>query len=187
MPELELCRIRPMAKADLELVLSWRNSERIRAAMYTDHLITMEEHTSWFERVTREQKTFHYIFEYDSQAVGVVNVNGIVKANQTCHWGFYIGETDLPRGTATAMGYFAIEEIFANLNMRKIIGEAIASNPDSIKYHLRLGFVQEGILREHVLKNNATADIITFGLIDHEWKQKRTLLEQKYFDLSRTE
>ncbi len=187
MQEHEQYLLRQMKKEDLEQVLQWRNSERIRQSMYTDHIISESEHLAWFLRVMETKSSYHYVFEYDHNPIGVVNVNGINQYNMTCHWGFYLGEITAPRGTATVMGIMAIDEIFYDLKMRKIIGEAIASNSDSITYHLRLGFAQEGILREQILKNNVPTDVVTFGLIEHEWKTKQPLLKQKYIATTRVE
>lgn len=174
-----------MVEQDLQQVLIWRNSDRIRQVFYTDHIVTESEHRAWFEQVCREKRTFHYLFEYDGRPVGVVNVNRINQANQTCHWGFYIGDTDVPRGTASAMGCLALDEIFTRLNLRKITGETLATNPGSIKYHLRLGFVLEGTLREQVLKDNEPIDVLTFGLIKKEWEYERSSQEEKVFDTVR--
>ena len=38
------CQLRPVLESDLGLIRQWRNSERIRANMFTDHIISSEEH-----------------------------------------------------------------------------------------------------------------------------------------------
>jgi len=48
---IEECGLRPIEEGDLATVLEWRNSERIRANMYTDHLISREEHRAGFAKV----------------------------------------------------------------------------------------------------------------------------------------
>lgn len=169
MLERKECRLRRMELSDLELVLRWRNSERIRQAMYTDHIITPEEHYAWFERVSRENVSLHFVFEYENRPLGVVNVNGIDRRSHRCVWGFYIGEEEAPRGAGTAMGYLAIEYLFEHEKFHRVIGEALADNEASIKYHRRLGFVEEGRLVEHVVKNGRYTDVITFALLDRVW------------------
>lgn len=43
--------LRPMLLGDIDTVLRWRNLEHIRANMYTDQIITPEEHRQWFSDV----------------------------------------------------------------------------------------------------------------------------------------
>jgi len=174
-------KLRNIAAADLELVLAWRNSERIRANMYTDHLIAPEEHRAWFERLTREQAARCLIFEEKGRALGVVNVNHWDQRNGTCHWGFYLGESDAPAGSGTRMACLALDHIFQELSVRKVTGEALGFNQASISYHQKLGFSQEAHFKRQVFKNGEYQDVLSFALFAEEWQRVKPALEAKYF------
>jgi UDP-4-amino-4,6-dideoxy-N-acetyl-beta-L-altrosamine N-acetyltransferase len=176
-----LLRLRPMVRDDLEVVLAWRNSERIRQVMYTDHVITRDEHYAWFERVTRDNVSMHFVFECEDRPLGVVNVVDIDRRNLRCVWGFYIGEENAPRGSGTAMGYLALDHLFEKEGFHRIMGEALADNEASIKYHRRLGFVEEGRLVDHVVKNGRFTDVVSFALIDRVWRATRDDLAATIF------
>jgi UDP-4-amino-4,6-dideoxy-N-acetyl-beta-L-altrosamine N-acetyltransferase len=167
----EVCRLRRMERSDLDVVLRWRNSERIRQAMYTDHVITRDEHYAWFEQVTRDNVTMHFVFEYEKRPLGVVNVVGIDRRHLRCVWGFYIGEEAAPPGSGLAMGYLALEYLFEKEGLHRVMGEAL--NEASIKFHRRLGFVEEGRLVDHVVKNGRYTDVISFAIIDRVWRATR--------------
>ena len=171
-----------MAEADLDQVLSWRNSERIRRAMYTDHIISPEEHRAWFSRARQTGSSSHFIFECEGIPIGVVNVTDIDPLARRCNWGFYVGAENAPRGGGSAMGFFALEHLFEKLNFRKVVGEALGSNNASVKYHQRLGFVQEGRLVEHVLKDGESVDVISFAIFDRDWYEIKGRLAAKFFD-----
>jgi len=175
------CALRPVEERDLERILLWRNSERIRSSMYTDHVITREEHLRWFERLRSERQAFSLIFEISGKAVGVVNVSRVDRVNNTCHWGFYIGETDVPRGCGTILGFLGLEYFFETLNIRKVIGEAFLFNKASISFHEKLGFSREGHFRRHVLKNGDYQDILAFALFADQWPTLKPELERKCF------
>ncbi|RKX24441.1 MAG: UDP-4-amino-4,6-dideoxy-N-acetyl-beta-L-altrosamine N-acetyltransferase [Candidatus Zixiibacteriota bacterium] len=175
-------QLRPMREDDLEIVLQWRNSERIRSASYTDHIISMEEHRAWFRRVSEDERYLQFVFEYLGRPVGVVNISDINKADNRCVWGFYIGAEDIPRGCGSAMGFFALEHLFENLGFRKVVGEALTSNEGSVRYHERLGFIREGILVEHVLKNGKYEDVMTLGHFEKKWREIKSELAEKFFD-----
>ena len=177
----EECRLRRMEYSDLDLVLRWRNSERIRQAMYTDHIITPDEHYAWFERVTRNNVTMHFVFESEGRPLGIVNVVNIDRRNLRCVWGFYIGEEAAPRGAGTAMGYLALEYLFEKEGFHRVMGEALVDNEASIKYHRRLGFLEEGRLVDHVAKNGRYTDVISFAIIDRVWRATRNDLAAMIF------
>ncbi len=166
----ENCRLRMMAEGDLAQVLAWRNSERVRKMMYTEHLILDDEHRTWFARARERDDSRHLVFEFSGRPLGVVNITRIDLSNRRCHWGFYLGEVDRPKGCGTAMGALALELMFDELRLHKVIGEAFAFNADSIKYHLRLGFVEEGRLREQILKNGRYEDIVTLAHFADQWQ-----------------
>ncbi|MBD1835587.1 UDP-4-amino-4,6-dideoxy-N-acetyl-beta-L-altrosamine N-acetyltransferase [Cyanobacteria bacterium FACHB-472] len=178
MPLREDCRLRPIAESDLEKVLAWRNSERIRANMFTDHIIALDEHQAWFKRIQQESPVECQIFEFKTSAVGVVNITQIDKINQKCYWGFYLGEVNLPRGTGSAMGYLALEHIFDNLNMHKVCSEIFTFNQESLKFHKRFGFVEEGYFKKHIFKNQQYENIVFMALLKDEWLKIKAGLEQ---------
>jgi UDP-4-amino-4,6-dideoxy-N-acetyl-beta-L-altrosamine N-acetyltransferase len=175
------CILRPVEEKDLERILGWRNSGRIRSSMYTDHVITWEEHLRWFERLQGERRGLSLIFEVSGKAVGIVNVSRMDRVNNTCHWGFYLGDTDAPRGCGTIMGFLGLEYLFEKLNIRKVIGEAFVFNQASIAFHEKLGFSREGHFRRHVLKNDKYEDIFAFALFKEQWTELKPELERKLF------
>ena len=178
----ESCRLRPMKPADLEMVLKWRNSERVRTAMYKDHIISMEEHQDWYQRVTDGNTSLHFVFEVDGRPIGVVNTVDIDRTNNKCNWGFYIGDESAPCGAGSAMGFLALERLIEAEGFRKVTGEALGSNDASIRYHRKLGFVEEGRLVDHLLKNDHYVDVVLFAIFNRDWQRIRRELETKIFE-----
>jgi UDP-4-amino-4,6-dideoxy-N-acetyl-beta-L-altrosamine N-acetyltransferase len=172
MPIIEKYGVRPMEVSDLSQVLEWRNSPRIRASMYSDQLISMEAQQAWFERIQFDPTITYLIFEYENKPAGVVNFT-VDRTHLRAYWGFYLGSDELPTGSGTVMGYMGCNYAFEELSIRKLCGEAFAFNQDSVRFHLRLGFIQEGQLFQHVRKNDNYEDIILFGQLDEQWKVNR--------------
>lgn len=171
--------LRAVEETDLGLLLAWRNSERIRACMYTSHEITPAEHRRWFQRLGRDREAFAFLFEIDHRPLGVVNLNQLDWRNGRCHWGFYLGETDAPPGSGTRMAYLALLHVFEVLKLHKVIGEAFSFNDASIAYHEKLGFSREGRFVEHVLKDGNYLDVISFALLSRDWPRVKSALEKK--------
>lgn len=176
MKNLSEYSLRPMKEADLPLVLKWRNSEHVRAHMFTDHQISEEEHYDWFER-NRDRASLH-VFVQSEKLLGVVNVTDIDKQSGRASWGFYLGEKNLPKGTGFVMGYLALNFIFDELEIRKLCSEILISNKISLKFHKKLGFGKEGRFYDHVFKNNAYQDVIFMALFAQDWRKHREKIKK---------
>lgn len=161
--------LRPLKAEDLELVLQWRNSDRVRINMFSTHVISAEEHRDWY--LNLDYNTSRYlIFEYQQRPVGLVNFTNIDQYNNRCNWGFYLGETDVPQGTGLLMGCLSMEYVFPVLNIRKLCSQVLGNNEKSIKYHHKLGFKEEGRLLKHVLHNGIYEDVIIFAMFKNDWE-----------------
>ena len=181
MPAREGCLLRSMEERDLDMVRGWRNSDRVRRASFTDHVIGADEHRSWFERVSRSDATEPFVFECEGRPVGVVNLVDIDHAESACAWGFYIGAEDAPRGAGGAMGFCALEHVFEHLRLRSLRGEALAANEASIRYHERLGFTRTDRLVGHTEKDGVPEDVLVFVLDEASWTESREMLLAKTF------
>jgi RimJ/RimL family protein N-acetyltransferase len=56
------------------------------------------------------------------------------------------------------------------LNLHRISSAAVAFNERSIKLHKKLGFREEGRLRQAMFKNGQYHDRLEFGILKVEWK-----------------
>ncbi len=175
------CTLRKLDEPDLDLVLKWRNSEQVRNNMFSSHIISYEEHRSWYKSVIEQKKSIYLIFEFQRKPVGLVYFNDINTESNRCFWGFYLGENSTVKGTGTAMGFCGLEYAFETLNIRKVCGEVLGFNANSIKFHKRLCFKEEGRFVEHILKDGKLVDIIYFSLFKKEWVENKECLKSYTF------
>jgi UDP-4-amino-4,6-dideoxy-N-acetyl-beta-L-altrosamine N-acetyltransferase len=169
MAQKEDYKLRPIEEIDIERVLDWRNSDRVRAYMYTDHIIGMEEHRVWFERMQQNQNMLYLICELQYRPIGLVCFTDIDRYNQNCYWGFYLGETDVPPGTGSCMEFIALEYAFDVLKIRKLCCEVFDFNERVIKLHKKFFFEEEGRFIKHRIKNGNYHDIVFLSLFRENW------------------
>jgi UDP-4-amino-4,6-dideoxy-N-acetyl-beta-L-altrosamine N-acetyltransferase len=162
-------RLRPMHEVDLEMVLQWRNSDEVRCFMYSSRRFGLEEHRRWFDAVRVAVDSHPMILELQGNPAGFVNV-GPVTDGGIARWGFYAAPGS-PRGTGKVLGTTALEFAFRELRLHKIWGEALATNEASSRFHLRLGFRQEGMLVDQHFDGARYHDVVRFGLLASEWAE----------------
>jgi len=164
--------LRPINEDDLEMVLGWRNSEYVRKFMLTDHIIKLDEHQKWFQNARSNPTCEWSIVEYKSTPVGVFSITEIKEKDGTCSWGMYIDEKFSNLGIGILIEINAIDRMINHHRIRKICGQALESNRILLT-HKRFGFEEEGILKEHVIRNGKPEDVILIALFSEKWKEKR--------------
>ncbi len=168
--------IRLMTSDDLDRVLAWRNHEDVRRYMYSQHLISAKEHQNWFEKSASDPLRHLLIFQQDDISSGFVHFN--LQANQRiADWGFYLAP-EAKKGTGSLLGLHALNYAFHQIGLHKVCGQALNFNQQSIRFHLKMGFQQEGILKDqYVDEQQGYHSIICFGLLAAEWAEKNKLSE----------
>jgi UDP-4-amino-4,6-dideoxy-N-acetyl-beta-L-altrosamine N-acetyltransferase len=165
---------RKMTFADLEKVLLLRNHSEVRRYMLTNHEISLEEHTLWFERALKSSTIELFVFEINSNISGFMqfkesNFKGVLD------WGFYTSPEAI-KGTGRKLGLAALKHAFKNEKIHKICGQSLHWNLPSISFHKSLGFSQEGIFHEHHFDGSKYHDMICFGLLKKDWVSKEYLI-----------
>jgi len=160
--------LRTMDQHDLDIVLHWRNHPTIRDFMLTQHKISQDEHRNWFQKASISPDIKLLIFEIDSIPLGFLNFTKKAESF-VADWGFYVSP-DAPKGTGTQLGHAGLEYGFAELHLHKLCGQALSYNLNSIRFHKKLGFLQEGLLREQYCDGQQYHDILHFGFLASEWE-----------------
>ena len=173
----------PLQKEHLRLILPWRNSLAVRRAMFNHHIISIEEHLSWFEELKKDdtKQWFLFIDEKD-EPQGVVYFTEINYEHQTAFWGFY-ARPEVISGTGLKMELDALDFAFEELKVVKLSCEVLANNPGVINMHIKVGFSEEGRFREQHLIENQRLDIVRLGLTASEWLTNRTKIAKRVSQL----
>jgi UDP-4-amino-4,6-dideoxy-N-acetyl-beta-L-altrosamine N-acetyltransferase len=155
-----------MVAADLDAVLRWRNHPDVRRHMFTQHEITVAEHRAWFESASRDPRRHLLIFEAGGAPAGFVSF-ALGDEAGVADWGFYLAP-EAARGQGRALGTAALAFAFKELKVSKVRGEALEDNERSIKFHERLGFAREGLLRKDA--GGRPVGVVRFGLAASAWR-----------------
>lgn len=163
------CELRSIREDDLSLILSWRNSERIRKCMFSEEIIKEADHRKWFAACLNDDTRKDWIFVYEGERRGLISFTDINYRHKRCFWGFYIGSRMEGKNLGQIMAGLGLKKMFMDYGMHKIIGEVLVDNERSISFHKKLGFEQEGYFKDHILKNEKYIDVISFGLRKETW------------------
>jgi UDP-4-amino-4,6-dideoxy-N-acetyl-beta-L-altrosamine N-acetyltransferase len=136
--------------------------------MYTKHKITLKEHSDWFDKCSDDPDKYLLIYEHQGAPEGFIQF-AKESYGPIAEWGFY-SAPDAHKGTGTRIACNAINYGFDTLALHKIVGKTISFNQKSRNLHVKMGFIQEGCLREQYFDGKNYFDVIVFGLLQTEWR-----------------
>jgi len=166
--------LRDLTPDDSNRILAWRNSEAVRPYMYTDHLISADEHARWFAGIPGDDRRRYWIIELDGRPVGLANLYDIDRRHGRCAWAYYLADPAVRGlGLGSYIEFWIIEQVFGPQGLTKLWCEVLASNEAVWRLHEKHGFVQEARFRRHVVKDGAGVDVLGLGLLAEDWAVKR--------------
>jgi|OpeIllAssembly_1097287.scaffolds.fasta_scaffold231041_2 UDP-4-amino-4,6-dideoxy-N-acetyl-beta-L-altrosamine N-acetyltransferase len=175
--------LRDIRPEDKPLILTWRNSPEVARYMYTDHLITAEEHEKWFQRILNDCRTQYWIITYNQKDVGLVNLHGIDERNRRAYWAFYLADPCCRgKGVGGAVEYLILHYVFDELQLNRLCCEVLSTNSRVIEMHKGFGFVQEAYFRQHIIKKGLPMDVVSLAVLREDWIKRKPEIEKRVRD-----
>jgi UDP-4-amino-4,6-dideoxy-N-acetyl-beta-L-altrosamine N-acetyltransferase len=149
-------RLRLATDADATRILVWRNHSAVRRVMFTDHVISIEEHTRWWQRVRASNDHQVLVVEHRDRACGVVTFTRLDPSDDdgdpvcdTWTWGFYLDPEAFAPGADALRAWSGMEQASlqyaaAVLHAHRIDCEVFAFNAAVLALHKRHGFIEVG-------------------------------------------
>jgi UDP-4-amino-4,6-dideoxy-N-acetyl-beta-L-altrosamine N-acetyltransferase len=169
-----MIELKSLGAEDEEIVLNWRNNPEIARFMYTDHVISQDEHRSWLRNALTDEAQRHWIIHYDAAPVGLVSVTNLDARHSSAQWAFYLASPNVRgKGVGSAVDYLILEFVFEELGLHRLSCAVLAFNEQVIAMHESFGFRREGQLRGAIRKGEEWIDVILLSQLREEWALHR--------------
>lgn len=106
----------------------------------------------------------------DDLVIGTCTLLRLDAANRRAEVGYALGHEHWGKGYIGEALEVLLDFAFGDLGLHRIEADIDPRNTGSIRTVERLGFQQEGLLRERWLVNGETQDSLMFGLLRPEWR-----------------
>ncbi len=144
---------------------------------------SLESLKSFVASFDGKSKYFFGLFDAkNDQHIGNFNLHHNL-AHNTVYLGYLIGDKKYWGTPASVEAICMILDFsFDHLQTRKVWGSTYLTNIGAIFNLKRFGFTHEGTQRGQVLDGDQVTDCLFYGLLRHEWLEKR----QKFANIQRT-
>ena len=106
--------------------------------------------------------------------IGLLEFDGIDWSNRTTFVSIGLGDpAHRGRGYGADAMRVGLRFAFHELNLHRVCLTVFSYNAPAIALYERLGFVREGVYREHIERDGQHFDMILYGLLRREWEGNR--------------
>jgi ribosomal-protein-serine acetyltransferase len=102
--------------------------------------------------------------------VGVISLKSIDLANRNASLGYYLAATHQGRGLVTEACRILLDYAFGELQLNRVDILCAPGNARSRAIPTRLGFTEEGTLREVQWLYDHYVDLVVYSMLKSEWK-----------------
>ncbi len=111
-------------------------------------------------------------------AVGIFQVRELEPGFGTAEWGFAIGSGFWGTGAFTDGAALVLDFVFETLGVHRLEARAAVQNGRGNGSLLKIGAVQEGVLRKSFLRNGCYLDQVLYAIVEDDWRRSKSLEEQ---------
>jgi RimJ/RimL family protein N-acetyltransferase len=103
---------------------------------------------------------------------GSLTLHSVDWQNRRAEVGFFVVPGERGRGVATGAVEAALGWAFRDLDLERVEMTTTPDNAAVAALAARLGFTREGVLRARNLERGRRVDVVWFGLLRDEWRQR---------------
>lgn len=167
--------LRPLEVADAEELYRLIDANRAQLARWLPWAGSQSlDDTLEFIRRTRlqlsENDGFQAAVVVGERIAGVVGYPGVDWPNRATRIGYWLDEGHQGRGTMTAAVRLLVDHALSAWQLNRVEIRAAAGNSRSRAIPERLGFRQEGMLREAELVGGRCLDSVVYAILASEWR-----------------
>lgn len=131
------------------MVLKMRNYPDVRAWMYTQDEIQLEQHFQFIQNLIGDKSNQYFGVKRESQIVGVISFNQINYEKKSADFGVYANFFDASSGKGKFLTELSVLYAKKILKLRELNLEVIESNRKAVNLYRNYGFSETAQLQKH--------------------------------------
>jgi RimJ/RimL family protein N-acetyltransferase len=170
-------RLRPLALTDVDHMMTWVNDPAIvgNFATFSGRAFTRDEELAYIERMMRSDvdRVFAIETSDDGRYLGNVGVHQIHWPSRVGRLACIIGARgDMGKGYGSAAIRALLDHAFHDMRLHKVFLICFRENTRAQAIYHRIGFVDEGLLREEYFHEGTWHDMVRMAILEREWPQR---------------
>jgi RimJ/RimL family protein N-acetyltransferase len=163
--------LRPLAESDVDSIMTWVNDPEIvgNLAAFSGQAFSREDELQWIRRTLASTDRVFSIVAEDGRYLGQIGIHQIHARSRVARLGCVIASRgEMGKGYGSSAVRAALRVGFGDLGLHKLWLMVFRHNERGRRLYGRLGFVEEGTLREEYFHEGAWHDMVRMSMLAHE-------------------
>lgn len=165
--------LRPLEREDLRFVHELDNNETVMHYWFEEPYEAFVELADLYDRHIHDQSERRFIAETAGERVGLVELVEINHIHRRAEFQIIIAPAYQGKGYATAATRLAMDYAFTVLNLYKLYLIVDCANLRAVNVYGKLGFTEEGRLREEFFVDGEYRDVLRMAMFQPEYLRRR--------------
>lgn len=180
MDVLFLLKLEPFSPNDFQQLIDWIPNSSFAlqwggpAFTYPLTIEQLEDYLKDSNEVNASKYVFKAVEQSTNNVIGHISIGNIDRINESARIGkVLIGSSNSRgKGYGTQIMLAALKFAFEELKLHKVTLGVFDFNTSAIKCYEKVGFKQEGILRDARKNGDEYWNLIEMGILENEWPAK---------------
>lgn len=172
----ERVRLRKMSTEDVSTYHQWRNDMEVM--QFTNPSLDVYTHSdteNFIKNITASNNSKSYMIEEieANKPIGITSLINIDYGNRNAECIIDIGDKDYwSKGFGREAFQLLLNFAFNEMNLHKVYLRVFSFNERAIRLYQRLGFYEEGELKEQFYRNGSWHNVVLMGLMKRNYINK---------------
>lgn len=168
----DLITLRAIESKDAEILLKMINDPEIELSVIGwSYPVSERQQLEWINNI-QSDKAIRFIIDYQNRAVGTAIISNVDYKNRTANLNVKIPLEERGKGFASHAVNLMICYCFDELGINCITASILYDNKSSRSLFEKMGFHQEGVLRQRIYKNGVFKDLIPYSLLRDDYEKR---------------
>ncbi len=174
-----IVNLRPISLEDAPFTFELRlDYEGIKSFLGYLFPVNIENEKKWITEIysEKEKKNIYFAIEKndDREFIGYISAKNINYIHRHADFGIILLKKFRGKGYASEAMKLFFNYLFNDLNLHKIKLEVLEDNFTAIKLYEKIGFVKEGLLKEHIWQDGKFKNLVIMSLFSTNFKMENS-------------
>ncbi len=166
-------KLRPLEREDLRFVHEMDNNESVMHYWFEEPYEAFVELADLYDKHIHDQSERRFVVEREQEPVGLVELVEINHLHRRAEFQIIIAPVHQGKGYARVASALAMDYAFTVLNLHKLSLIVDVENERAIKVYKKLGYREEGVLRQEFFVNGEYRDAIRMAVFQPDYLARR--------------
>ncbi len=166
--------LRPLERDDAPVIAGYLNDAEVRRSLRLDRPLSVAEEEEFIDRIrqSRDEVVVGIVRREGDRLLGVAGLHGVQDTSRQAQFGIFIGDPmEWGKGFGTEATALLVGYGFGTLNLNRIWLHVHDYNRRGIRAYEKVGFHEEGTLRQAVFREGRYFDVVSMALLRQDWKR----------------